>query len=256
MADVTIQNAGELPPMGQSLDLPLAMPELDTVQDVQVVSRDFGDNKGSFAALHNMHLSKSIMTGTFTSASSSAGVTRYEGTFLNDPHHETPTPSGQGVRTNPDGSVYAGQWRDGRPDGHGEMTAPPPSCESYVGEFRRGRKHGLGLQKFANGDTYEGDWVEGKFHDRGKFVYANGDEFFGIFENGLKKQGTFYYKDGRVSARKWENGCLLSNQEFDARRRTYQPTLNRMMAHNPARNMLGSTESHFHVISPRGNKIN
>jgi len=248
--------SNEHPQMMQPLDIPLDLPEQDQVRDVQVVTRDFGEGQGHFAALHNSQLSRSLMTGSFVSSSCSGGTTRYEGTFLSDPHHEVPIPSGQGVRVNPDGSTYTGQWKDGFPDGHGEWIAPPPSCESYVGEWKRGKKHGFGLQKFANGDMYEGDWAKGKFQDRGKYVYANGDEFMGIFHDGLKVNGTFYFKDGRVSNRKWQNGVLISSQEFDSRKRSYLPTLTKDKAHDPQRNAYGSDLPHFSVISPRGIKQN
>merc|ERR1712087_982708 len=119
---------------------------------------------------------------------SEGGVSRYEGTFLNkDPHSELPTPSGRGVRTNTDGSIYSGQWKDGFPHGDGEWRAPPPSCESYVGEWKRGKKHGFGIQKYQHGDVYEGDWADGKFQDRGKYVYANGDEFMGLWEKASRR---------------------------------------------------------------------
>lgn len=243
-----------IPPMMQTLDIILPMP--GQCNDLQIVTRDFPDGRGKFEALHNASLANSLMSGTFESTSSKGdGVTRYEGTFLNHPHQERPTPSGQGVRTNPDGSSYAGQWKDGFPDGHGEWKAAPPSVESYVGEWKRGKKHGFGCQKYANGDTYEGDWANGKFQDRGKYIYANGDEFLGIWENGVKKNGTFYFKDGRVSTRKWENGRLVTSQEFDSQRRTYQPTTSKAQVHDPARNAFGAKAGRT-MASPRGVLIN
>lgn len=250
------EGAGELPPMMQPLDVPLAMPEQDRIRDVRVVTREFGDGQGEFAALHNAQLAHSLMTGSFVSTSSRGGTTRYEGTFLSDPHHEVPTPSGQGVRANPDGSSYAGQWRDGLPDGQGEWTAPAPACESYVGEWKRGKKQGFGLQRFGNGDVYEGDWEAGKFHDRGKYVYANGDEFVGVFKNGNKLHGTFYFKDGRVSSRKWEGGRLVSCQDYDSRKRIYQPTLTTTQVHDPERNRYRSQLPQSKLVSPRGIPIN
>jgi len=246
------EGASEPPPMMQPLDVPLAMPEQDQIQDVKVVTREFGGGRGEFAALHNEQLSRSLMMGSFVSTSSRGGVTRYEGTFLSDPHREVPTPSGQGVRANPDGSIYSGQWRDGLQDGQGEWTAPPPSCESYVGEWKRGKKHGFGLHRFVNGDTYEGDWKGGRFHDRGKYVYANGDEFVGVFSEGNKLHGTFYFKDGRMSSRKWEGGRLVSYQDFDARKKLYQPTLTKVQAHDPERNRFRSQVPSSMVLTPRG----
>lgn len=246
----------ELPPMMQPLDVVLPIDEdvPEEKRDLQIVSREFPDGQGSFTALHNVNLGRSLMSGCFESRSSDGGVTRYEGTFLNDPHSERPTPDGQGVRTNTDGSIYAGQWKGGFPDGHGELKAAPPSCESFIGDWKKGKKHGFGVQKFANGDMYEGDWANGKFQDRGKFCYANGDEFMGIWENGMKTSGTFYFKDGRTSTRKWENGVLITCQDFDARKRAYLPTIHKSQAHDPARNAYG-TKTTLGMVSPRGIRI-
>lgn len=238
--------------MMRPLDVVLPVP--DEVQDLQIVRREFPGGRGQFEALHNAGLSLSLMSGRFESTSSTGGVTFYEGTFLNDPHGERPTPDGQGVRTNPDSSSYAGQWKKGYPDGQGEWRAPPPSCESYLGEWRRGKKHGFGLQNFSNGDAYEGDWADGKFQDRGKYTYANGDEFMGIWEKGVKKNGTYYFKDGRTSTRKWEGGRLVTCQEFDARRRSYQPTVSNVQAHDPGRNLYGGRAT-LGMLSPQGVRI-
>merc|ERR1719343_275344 len=124
--------------MMESLDEVLSLKE--DVRDLQVVTRELRDGQGRFEALHNAQLSNSLMTGTFESQTA-GGFMRYEGTFLNDPHAELPRPTGQGKRSNPDGSTYTGQWKDGQPHGHGEWRARPPSCESYIGEWKAGRKH-------------------------------------------------------------------------------------------------------------------
>jgi hypothetical protein len=243
------QAVAELPPMQQPLDQHLDLPE--DIQDVQTVVRECEDGKGTFEALHHKHMPGTEIFGKFTSKCSNGGITEYEGSFLCDPHNEQPIPSGKGVRTNADGSTYSGQWKNGFPDGHGELCSGPPATSSYVGEWKRGKKHGFGLMKFDNGDSYEGDWNNGYFQDRGKYTYASGDEFLGIFENGLKKSGTFYFVDGRVSTRKYEKGCLVSCQEFNVKRQSYQPTLTKEQIHDPERNMYGSTVP-SNVISPRG----
>merc|ERR1711920_746063 len=149
---------------------------------------------------------------------------------------ERPICHGQGTRTNLDGSIYVGQWKNGFPDGHGEWQgAIEGHSESFIGEFKAGKKHGYGVYKFKNGDMYEGDWAYGKFQDRGKCIYANGDEFCGVWENGLKKEGSFYFKDGRVSRRTWNKGVLLTCQDFDSRRKCYAPTITREDVHAPGR---------------------
>eukprot|EP00928_Gymnodinium_smaydae_P046512 TRINITY_DN30997_c0_g1_i1.p1 TRINITY_DN30997_c0_g1~~TRINITY_DN30997_c0_g1_i1.p1 ORF type:complete len:272 (-),score=49.05 TRINITY_DN30997_c0_g1_i1:27-842(-) len=247
----------DLPPMMRPLDVVLPTPE--EVRDIAIIKRELPDDKGTFEALHNVQLSNSLMSGCYESSISTGGVSRYEGTFLNkDPKQELPMPSGQGIRTNADGSTYAGQWKDGFPHGDGEWQAPPPSTESYIGEWKRGKKHGFGVQHFQNGDLYEGDWMDGKFQDRGKYVYANGDEFMGTFDKGLKVAGTFYFTDGRTSNRKWVNGVLVTCQDFDSRRGRYQTTVHKDDVHAQGSLRYGdpALRSSFGVVSPRGIRIN
>jgi len=245
-----------MPPMMQPLDIVL---DHDVkVNDLEIISREYPEGQGKFEVLHNSQLSRSLMSGSFEnkSSTSTGGMTTYQGTFMNDPHQERPLPHGQGIRENPDGSTYAGQWKDGFPDGRGEWKAPANnSNESYVGEWKRGKKHGFGVMNFASGDSYEGDWADGKFQDRGKYMYANGDVFVGIYDKGVKVNGSFYFKDGRVSTRKWEDGKLMSCQDFDSRRRVYNPTISRSQVHAPERNTYGA-QIQTGMVSPRGVKIN
>merc|ERR1719171_439827 len=103
------------PKTGENIEVPMEL-------DLEVVQREYPDGQGRFEVLHNNQLSRSLMSGTFESVSTTSrgGVTKYHGTFLNDPHQERPLPHGQGTRENPDGSAYTGQWKDGFPDGQGE----------------------------------------------------------------------------------------------------------------------------------------
>ena len=81
-----------------------------------------------------------LFLGSFTSKCSNGGVTerlgacfgfgnseapmvRYRGCFNGDPQVEGPIPNGLGVRVNPDGSSYSGEWKDGFPHGQGEWKA-------------------------------------------------------------------------------------------------------------------------------------
>lgn len=224
------------------MPLDVTMPVPAEVQDVEVVTREFPFGQGKFEARHNAALSHSLLSGSLESVTSTGGRSRFEGTFLNDPHNEGPCLHGQGQRRNVDGSTYTGQWKDNQPDGHGEWRAPPPSFESYLGEWKTGKRHGFGIHKFANGDMYEGDWKNGSFHDRGKYTYANADQFSGIWEGGIKAHGSFYFRDGRISRRTYQNGRLMTCQDFDPRKRSYLPTITRGEAHDPIRNCYGSKQ--------------
>eukprot|EP00435_Cladocopium_sp_Y103_P031187 s1607_g7.t2 len=462
--------------MSQSLDVPLR--GLEVVEDLKVHHREFFGGVGSYTVLKHQHLSQSMMSGSFTSTASTGGTTEYRGCFNGNPHEEGPIPNGLGVRVNPDGSSYSGEWKDGFPHGQGEWKAAEPSCESYVGEWKRGKKHGFGTMKFNNGDCYEGDWTDGKFQDnhqgfrddqplegtrsllprnhgslptahetmgflrnlshfvlptsweksvdvtapatadpvadgdvpltlpkvaavyrqkiaqvhddleqlrayansgaaasypgrpgrrglaasffysggekkdaemnnflakdaaesetdaadlfeesvererhaalavskgknleakkdyaqiaqneeemeklmtraaedaeedallvkqhddkgrdidalpytdddpdRGKYTYANGDEFMGLWDKGNKLSGTFYYRDGRLSTRKWQDGKLVSCQEFDSRKRAYQPTLTHTQVHDPQRVQYSANGSMSNMITCNGVRV-
>ncbi|CAK9038211.1 unnamed protein product [Durusdinium trenchii] len=239
--------------MSQSLDEPVR--GLEKVDDLKVHHREFFGGVGSFTVLKHEHLSQSTMSGSFTLTSSTGGVTEYKGCFNGNPADDGPTPNGLGVRINPDGSSFAGEWKEGFPHGQGEWKAAAPSCESYVGEWKRGKKHGYGTMKFNNGDCYEGDWADGKFQDRGKYTYSNGDEFMGLWEKGVKVSGTFYFADGRVSTRKWQGGKLVSCQEFDARKRSYMPTTTHQQVHDPRANQYGAAASMSNMITCNGVRV-
>lgn len=215
--------------------LSVALPCPPEVQDVQFLKRDFPGGAGTFEVKYNSALSKSLLSGVLEFASSTGGVTCYEGSFLNDAYSECPKLHGDGVRHGPDGSAYSGQWANGVQEGHGEWRQGPPSYESYVGDWRKGQRHGFGIHKFANGDRYEGDWKEGKFHDRGKFYYANGDKFLGIWKEGMKVNGSLYFQDGRVSRRTYDQGRLMTCQDFDPRKNHYLPTITRNDVHDHGR---------------------
>jgi len=261
-----------MPEMQRPLDIVLKCEEDILDRDLEVIQRDYPDGRGKLEVLHNSQLKKSLMSGSFEHQVSTGGTTTYAGTFAepeddlldgNDGTEQKKTECyGQGVRVMPDGSTYSGQWNNGLPEGRGEWRAPEPSCESYVGEWRikdpKGHKisykHGFGMQKFANGDIYEGDYKDGKFHDRGKYTYANGDYFMGIYNQGVKVNGSFYFKSGEVSIRKYENGKLVSCQDFDSNRKIYKPTISHSQVHAPERNAYGA-KVNIGMVTPRGVQI-
>ena len=67
-----------------------------------------------------------------------------------------------------DNGVYKGAWKDGLPDGKGELEYNDGTL--YIGEFRLGRYHGHGTFTYKDGSTWEGEWVDGKRHGDGVAV--------------------------------------------------------------------------------------
>lgn len=84
--------------------------------------------------------------------------------------------------TLPDGSVYEGSLRDGRPHGEGRLVWP--SGAVYEGPFRDGQPHGEGRLVRASGRVYEGPFVRGVAHGEGRVTYPSGGRYQGDFRNG------------------------------------------------------------------------
>eukprot|EP00392_Amoebophrya_sp_AT5.2_P005527 g5536.t1 len=85
-----------------------------------------------------------------------------------------------------DGSVYVGDFEDGRPQGSGLFES---RAVRYEGEFHQGRFCGQGtiLYKDEGGrvvSSYVGRFLDDKEHGDGTFYFANGDSYMGFFKNG------------------------------------------------------------------------
>ena len=104
-----------------------------------------------------------------------------------------------------DGTVYTGEWQDGKMHGRGTLTFP--NGEKYTGQWVRGGKHGEGRYVFPNGEKYEGQWRNGMMHGRGVYTFSNGGCLEGVwyrnrFVNGT---GTYNFADGDKYEGQWRN---------------------------------------------------
>ena len=64
-----------------------------------------------------------------------------------------------------DGTCYEGQWKAGKPEGHGKETYPDGSI--YTGQFKGDKRHGLGIYAFPDDSVYAGNWCDGLQHGLG-----------------------------------------------------------------------------------------
>jgi hypothetical protein len=90
--------------------------------------------------------------------------------------------NGHGTLALGDGSMYVGEWKDGKKHGHGTLTRPEGS--RYVGEWKDNEPHGQGSWFFYDGGRYVGEWKKSEFNGQGTYVYANGATYRGEFING------------------------------------------------------------------------
>ena len=70
-----------------------------------------------------------------------------------------------------------------------------PDGSLYEGQFQDGKFHGLGRFTSPDGSLYEGQFQDGKFHGEGQLRYPDGSQYSGNFLDG-KKSGRFNFKKG------------------------------------------------------------
>jgi hypothetical protein len=145
----------------------------------------------------------------------------YDGEWKWDKRH------GWGKLTTTEGTVISGEWKEDHE--HGFITIVDrkgPIVDE--GEFRNGKRQGLGRQIFESGDMYDGGWCEGKLDDRGVYYFANGDKLYGMWKKGIYHGvGVFHYADGSISRRTYEDGKLMSVQDYDHASQQFGRTLRR-----------------------------
>lgn len=104
-------------------------------------------------------------------------------------------PHGRGIMKYENGSVYSGQWHDGR-------------------------MHGNGTMRWQDGSWYSGNWVHGKREGNGSYAWPGGDRYVGGWkDNRMFGRGTYSYKDGRVVTGYWKDKKVMARVDG---------TLNRM----------------------------
>ena len=140
---------------------------------------------------------------------------------------------GRGMYEYSDGSVYDGEWRDGKRHGqgeyeddhsfydgewkddkqHGKGTYEQKDGVTYVGDFVNNRLEGKGTLTKPDGSIYVGDFVRDEFEGNGNLIRSNGDKYVGEFEKGkLHGDGTMTYSDGTIKGGIWVNGKIT--QEY------------------------------------------
>lgn len=143
------------------------------------------------------------------------------------------------------GDYFIGEFKEGRPNGQGEMYYKHslPSTQSgvefeqghYKGEFRLGKRHGKGTMVWSDGSVFDGDWLNderayGKMIMRGGWVYEGAfkdDKFHGDNEKLMTPDMLIYqgrFEKGRtcnVGMILYENGDVYYGQLRQTERHGY-----------------------------------
>jgi antitoxin component YwqK of YwqJK toxin-antitoxin module len=94
------------------------------------------------------------------------------------------------------GSIYRGEWRDGRPQGNGTLFTLPNEIiearfdgykiadgqikilftngEFYEGNCKNSMRNAAGVHYYLNGDFYDGEWQMGRRAGRGRIFTKTG----------------------------------------------------------------------------------
>ena len=114
-----------------------------------------------------------------------------------------------GMRNNKsDASTYFGAWLNGCEHGQGRTSWQNGS--SYKGTYGRGKRHGEGQMCWADGRQYKGQWSNDKMEGAGKYVWADGRKYEGRFFNddmtkiSKKNKAKYTWPDGSKYAGRWE----------------------------------------------------
>mmetsp|Transcript_86683 Transcript_86683/g.245809 ORF Transcript_86683/g.245809 Transcript_86683/m.245809 type:complete len:219 (+) Transcript_86683:62-718(+) len=145
------------------------------------------------------------------------GTERYEGEFRAE-HHE-----GAGRKAWADGTVYDGQWLQGRKNGEGVLEEP--SGRRYSGAWKDGKRHGIGTQVFDSDTRYEGRWDNGLQHGTGKFFdLKRGTVYEGQWQGGNHHgPGLMRNGDGSKERMLYSHGMLLPQEQLPSPRGTLSP---------------------------------
>lgn len=111
---------------------------------------------------------------------------------------------GKGTYEWDNGTVYTGDWVNGKRTGQGTCTF---SNGKYVGAFLNDELHGKGTYTWTNGNVYSGDWVSGQRTGQGTFIWKDGTKYVGSFKDGKQHgQGTMTWTNGDVYTGAWVYG--------------------------------------------------
>ncbi len=116
---------------------------------------------------------------------------------------------GETELTLPNGAVYQGTVKNGKPDGMGYVRMKNGS--RYEGGFKDGEPHGSGVMVTMLGDRYEGQIENGSFSGKGKMVFRLGGSYDGQWAKGrFNGKGVMTYAgSGRVVEGEFANGLPI-----------------------------------------------
>lgn len=139
------------------------------------------------------HMDKRLQ-GTLKFASTTGGVIGYTGEFRDDLFH------GRGALLLGDqnlGTTFEGQFEEGKCSSFGRLISKDGSI--YLGEMRDFKKEGHGVYVKATGERYEGEFKNDQCTGIGQIFYPDGRYYIGMLNNYLKDgKGRLYFSSSFI----------------------------------------------------------
>lgn len=162
-----------LPPMPSYVSLPV---KKAIENAMQVKKKDRPQNVKTFLDLFDVKQSVSP-SPTSNNVSKGDDETRVLQTQLSKSENVL---NGYHTKRFEDGTMYEGEFVNGRPQGKGTMTYVGGAV--YKGEWHYGLREGQGSWFYPDGGYYIGGWQRGRKHGKGKLIKKDGTEIEGTWE--------------------------------------------------------------------------
>lgn len=115
-----------------------------------------------------------------------------------------------------DGTVWAGEIKNGVPNGFGKLTSP--TGQTYEGNFKNNKRRGFGRSVFPDGSIYEGQHRNDKVSGFGKYILADGTTYIGSLRDGkFEGIGKLVLADGSLVEGRFRDGHLVISKRVDQR---------------------------------------
>ena len=138
-----------------------------------------------------------LLLSSFLTSCTQPNGTKYVGEYKDGKRH------GQGTFTHTDGGKFVGEWKDDKPNGQGTFTHY--TGKKYVGEWKDGKPNGQGTTTFLDGGKYVGEYKDGRMNGQGTFTHGKGkyegQKYVGEYKDDKRWNGIYYDKN--------ENGNII-----------------------------------------------
>jgi hypothetical protein len=114
---------------------------------------------------------------------------------------------GTGTYTWKDGTIYAGEFKEGKISGKGLMNYT--NGNEYDGEWLNNERNGKGTFKMKNKTRFSGEWKDDELNGQAKLIKSNGESYSGEWKDGMAHgKGKYTWANGDSYEGEWKFGKM------------------------------------------------